>query len=125
MSPPRIFEFIDAVAHYRPIGTVTIDEAAVLVIKGLEACQKVKQQKLLIDTRRLDFGNPSLADRFFFVEQLSVHAKGIAIALVLHAHLIDVDRFGVTVARNRGLTAEVFTSEIDALNWLRNPSADQ
>jgi hypothetical protein len=33
--------------------------------------------------------------------------------------LIDPARFGVTLARNRGLMLDVFTSEAEALAWLR------
>ena len=32
--------------------------------------------------------------------------------------MLDPDRFGITVARNRGLFANVFTSETEALAWL-------
>jgi hypothetical protein len=38
--------------------------------------------------------------------------------LVVRPELIDSERFGVIVARNRGLVCDVFTAEADAVAWL-------
>jgi hypothetical protein len=45
-------------------------------------------------------------------------ARGLRLAVVARAELIDPERFGITVARNRGLSANVFTSEAEAIDWL-------
>jgi hypothetical protein len=37
--------------------------------------------------------------------------------------VIDREKFGLTVARNRGLLGEVFDSDTDALRWLLDPHA--
>ena len=39
--------------------------------------------------------------------------------MVVPGDLIDPDKFAVVAAANFGFTAEVFTGEADALNWLR------
>jgi hypothetical protein len=38
--------------------------------------------------------------------------------LVVNQEMIDPDRFGVTVAMNRGLNGNVFSTEEEAIAWL-------
>ena len=45
------------------------------------------------------------------------------VALVARSELIDPQKFGATVARNRGFHADVFVSEDLAVTWLLDPSA--
>ena len=42
----------------------------------------------------------------------------------MHELLLDPARFGMTVARNRGLFMSSFTSEPEALRWLLDPKAE-
>ena len=64
----------------------------------------------------------STFDRYQIGEELATAAEGqVRVALVARAELIDPERFGITVARNRGLTADVFTTDAAALAWLLLP----
>ena len=41
------------------------------------------------------------------------------VAVVTYPEMIDPEKFGVTVASNIGFVSDVFTSEAEALTWLR------
>ena len=45
-------------------------------------------------------------------------------AVVAPSELIDAEKFGVTVARNNGLLADIFTSEQEALLWLQKSALE-
>jgi len=62
---------------------------------------------------------PTTWERFSLAEEWAQAARGVKVAVVC-PRLIDPARFGVTLARNRGLMLDVFTSEAEAaLAWLR------
>jgi len=58
-------------------------------------------------------------DRYSMGAQFAASAKfGLKVVLVAPPEVIDPNRFGVTVARNRGLDSNVFSSEAEAIAWL-------
>ena len=62
---------------------------------------------------------PSLVDRFLMIEEWAKEAKGmVLLVLVVHAEYIHPEKFGVRVAADFGLVANVYTSETDAFKWL-------
>ena len=76
---------------------------------------------LVVTTGLIGFPPPTLMERFDFAVQWAGAAEaGICVAVVARPEMIDPHKFGVTVARNRGLIADVFTSEADALAWLES-----
>ena len=53
------------------------------------------------------------------IEEWAQEAKGmVLVVLVVHAEYIHPEKFGVRVAADFGLVADVFTSEPDAFKWL-------
>jgi hypothetical protein len=42
----------------------------------------------------------------------------VQMALAVHGSMIDPEKFGILVARNAGMNADVFDNEPDALAWL-------
>jgi hypothetical protein len=76
---------------------------------------------LLVDVTGLTgFEPPSLASRYFIVLEWAEAALGIdRFVMVAEARMIDPNKFGVTVAADAGLTAEIFPSESEAVNWLQ------
>jgi hypothetical protein len=62
---------------------------------------------------------PNLVDRFLMVEEWAQRAQSmVVVALVVHAEYIHPEKFGVKVARDLGLMADVYTAEDEALTWL-------
>ena len=80
--------------------------------------------RLLVDTTGLTgFPSPSVWERFWMAsEWAAVVHSAVRLAIVARAELIDPDRFGITVARNRGLFANVFSEEPAAIEWLLDPN---
>jgi len=65
------------------------------------------------------FDPPSLSERYFLVEKWALTAGGaLRVAMVLRPEMIDPEKFGVTVAFNRRLIADVFVDEGPAVEWL-------
>jgi len=44
--------------------------------------------------------------------------------VVVRAEMIDPEKFGILVARNAGLDANVFADEAEALSWLKSDTRD-
>ena len=65
------------------------------------------------------FEPPSLSERYFFVEKWALTARGaLRVAMVVRPEMIDPEKFGVTVAFNRRLIADVFVDEGAGVEWL-------
>jgi len=111
--------------YARLSGNYSLPEAKVLSLQCLEACAQYHRSKLLLDVRSLQ-GSNSLTQIYEYVEFLAAEAikvqrqAGVALrlAFVGRPPLLDPERFGITVARNRGLAA-MSTGDIDeAYRWL-------
>jgi hypothetical protein len=109
-----------AYAVYRPTGEVTFKEAIGLVSQGIRHCVQNNIPRVLIDTSGLTgFKPPDTMDRYVMGEEWAAASAGaIIVAMVVRAELMDPQRFGLIVARNRGMSGEVFTSESEAISWL-------
>lgn len=120
MSELANFEIVGDHAEYRPIGQVSLDQMVQLVTSAIAFAQEQHIEKLLVVTCELTgFKSPSLVDRYDII-QAWAKASGLVVrvALVAPPEMIDPQRFGVTVAANRGFIANIFASEDEALAWL-------
>ncbi|QDU28874.1 hypothetical protein ETAA8_39800 [Anatilimnocola aggregata] len=107
-------------ALYRPLWTVSFDEAVTLVRAGIAAAMRHQVKDLLVDTTALrGFPSPGTFQRFLMAVEWAEEASGrIRLAMVALGEMIHAQKFGVTVAFNRGLVNNVFTTELEALAWL-------
>lgn len=105
---------------YRPVGTVPFDEAVALVRAAIETARSHRVRDLLVDTTALSgFPSPTTFQRFLAAVSWSDEAKGgVRLAMVAKEEMIDPQKFGVTVAINRGLVSNIFTTEATARAWL-------
>jgi len=117
-------ELADGYATYRPAGQTTLADAIALVTQAIAQARDLGVTKLLVDTTALEGLGTSVStwDRFRLGEEWAraAHSR-VIVAFVARSELIDARRFGVTVARNRGLMSSVFASEDEALAWLLDP----
>ncbi|HEU0175155.1 MAG TPA: hypothetical protein VFV58_12920 [Blastocatellia bacterium] len=120
MSTPEHFEILKDHAIFRPAGQVSIEQAVELVTAAITFAHSRHIRKLLIDVSNLTgFKPPGVAMRYFFIQDWARAAAGsVRVALVSRPELIDHQKFGATVAANRGFTADAFLTEQDALTWL-------
>jgi hypothetical protein len=125
MSSPEHFKITASHGEYRPVGEVSFPEAIALMCAALTYARESHVGKLLVDTRGLGgFGPPSTLERFQLGRDCAEAAKGAVIAAVVaKEEMIDPQRFGVTVARNRAMQVEVFTDEAEARAWLQAAEA--
>ena len=116
------FEIVDDHAEYRPTGQVSLDKAVQMVAAAIALTREQNLRKLLVVTSGLTgFEPPDIVTRYFFVREWARAAdRVVRIAMVARPEMIDPQKFGVTVAANNGLIADVFESEKDALAWLQN-----
>ena len=121
---PEAFEVYGKYATYAPVGVVSLEMATNLIAAAVIYARNNAINKLLIDATQLTgFPNPSLADRYWIIREWASEAAGqVAAAIVLQPHLIDPERFGVVVAWNLGMRADVFTSAQEGLAWLLGSS---
>jgi len=83
-----------------------------------EQCKRTKNDKLLIDTTEYDV-KVSAFDRFLFGERLQAFARHrIKVAFVCRPEQPDPEKFGILVARNRGVCVDGFTDLCAAEEWL-------
>lgn len=101
-------------------GCVSANDAFEMVSSAIEACRERGADELLADLTKLDERRaPTAAERYRGIAKWAAIGRGcVRLAIVVGAAIIDAQKFGVTVARNRGLTADIFTSEAEAMDWL-------
>jgi len=123
MTKPEHFEIHEQYASYRPVGDHSVRAAIELVTTVIAYCSKNGISRLLVNGGGLTgLGEIQVLDRYFLGEKFaSAAAPGMRVVLVVDAKYIDTNKFGVTVAVNRWLQAEVFSDERVALAWLLAP----
>ncbi|HEX7273699.1 MAG TPA: hypothetical protein VF420_16265 [Casimicrobiaceae bacterium] len=113
-------EFLDGIAECRPRGECSLVEAVDMVKRAIASCRRSEIAKLLFDgTGLTGIPIPTLVDRFLAAEEWAEAAQGMVfVVLVIHTQYIHPEKFGVRVARQFGLTCDVYDSEADARKWL-------
>jgi hypothetical protein len=114
------FEVVAGRGFFRPVGHVSLDEAIEMVDRAIAHARASGITRLLVSGLRLTgVKSPSLSERYFLVEKWARTANGaVRIGMAIRPHLIDPQKFGVTVAVNRRLIADVFVTEASAMAWL-------
>ena len=110
----------DGICRFRPHGDCSLIEAVDLITRAIAYCRERSVNRLLIDVTGLTgVPIPSLVDRFLMIEEWAQEAEGmVLVVLVVHAEYIHPEKFGVRVAADFGLVADIYTSETDAFKWL-------
>ena len=110
------------VCEFRPNGVRSLVEVVDLVKRAISWCRERRIGKLIICCTDVSGVRvPTLVDRFLAVEQWADAAQGMVIVvLVVHPEYVHPKKFGIRVALDLGLVADVYTSEADALIWLNS-----
>jgi hypothetical protein len=105
---------------YRPVGDVSFNEAVALVRAAIAAARGNQARDLLVDaTALIGFPSPDTFQRFLAAVEWAKEANAsVRLAMVARAEIIDANKFGVTVAANRGLVSNIFPTEAEARAWL-------
>jgi hypothetical protein len=107
-------------------GDFALVEAERTFLQILEALERHKVQKVLVDGRAIT-GEPKSIERFFYGEFVAEEVTKLCnrvmchnpqFAYVLVVPVLDPQRFGETVAVNRRMFVKAFDNLDDALEWL-------
>lgn len=114
------FDLEEGCGLYRPVGSVSFTQAVALVRAAIAFARRNQVRDLLVDTTGLTgFLSPDTFQRFLAAVAWADEATGgLRLAMVAREEMIDPEKFGVTVAANRGLVSNIFTTEIEARDWL-------
>ncbi len=89
---------------------------------ALKAAASQGRQAVLLDVTNMGGKSPTTMERYELgkrvAEMQSSFSPVIRIAVAGHEPLIDKDRFGETVGRNRGAIGKVFTDLDQAVAWI-------
>ena len=120
-SSPDDVEIVDRISYLevRYLGEFSVTRFNRQTDAAVQACSERGLFLLLIDLTGLN-PIPTVIERF----EAAIHGAKVAaelsrVALVARPEFIDPGKFGVQVARNRGLNAEIFTDCRKALEWLQ------
>jgi hypothetical protein len=99
---------------------VSLDQAIGLVRDAITAARREGARDLLVNICGLcGLPTPDTFQRFFAVVAWAAAASGmLRLVVVARQEMIDPAKFGVTVAANRGLESNIFTTEAEAVAWL-------
>jgi hypothetical protein len=108
-------------------GEFSLKDAQQEFLTIMERIAQFNVQKVLIDARTAT-GSPEIIDRFFYSKFAAQTlweyiidrgvSPGTQFAYVLIEPLRDPQRFGETVALNRGMVLKTFDNVVDACDWL-------
>jgi hypothetical protein len=119
MDAPNEFEIVGDRGVFRPTGSMSLQQAVDLVTAAITFARERGLQDLFVNAAAVvGFPSPTISERYFLAEQWA-HATGVVrFAIVVRAEMIDPKKFGMTVARNRGMVCDVFSDETEAVAWL-------
>jgi hypothetical protein len=109
----------------RARGEFSLQEAKRTFLEMIEAVALHRTKRVLFEGRAIT-GKPATMERFYFCEFAAAASQsktpGIRFAYVLKEPVLDPDKFGETVAVNRGMLVKAFDNPEEALAWLEKPS---
>ncbi|MCX6848040.1 MAG: hypothetical protein NTY98_03885 [Verrucomicrobia bacterium] len=120
MDAPSYFEQAADHAIFRPAGVLKLVELVEMVSGVISFARDSGVSRLLVvPTAVSGFPPPKPTVRYRFVRDWARASEGkVRVAVVTSARMMDPDRFGVTVATNAGMDANVFEDEKKAVEWL-------
>ena len=121
------FEQKKEYAVFCPVGEASYAEGVDLISRAVLRCRRQKIEKLLFDSTGLArFRPPGMSEQYNLAERIASDAKSLVkIAHVASQAWIRSGKFGVIVAKNRGLEVKNFRSEPEALKWLLTTAEKQ
>ena len=130
MSIRQEMHFESGVLKVDARGEFSLEEAKRAFLEMLEAIAQYQAEKVLFDGRNLK-GEPARIERFFYgyfaaTETMSLIAmkrmrQVPQFAYVMSEPLRDPQKYGETVAANRGMNVKTFETPEEAFEWLERP----
>ena len=97
----------------------TFPEVVRDVADAIREARRSGESKLLVVATDVQFGPPSVSDRYLMARTWAEAAGGrLTLAMACPAGLIDHEKLGVIAGRNFGMQCDVFCDEAEARDWL-------
>ena len=121
MADAIVLQYEGDIAIARLAGPSNFRQSVQRITETIVAAREQDASKLLVNITGLTaFDPPSLSARHSMVRDWAEAAQGrVRGAMVARPEFIDPYKFGVVAARNFGLHTDVFESEVEAMEWLR------
>jgi hypothetical protein len=126
MKEPKWFEKLKDRANFRPTGEFPIEKAAQLVTDAIVYAREQQIRNLLVDIRGLSgFDPPNVLMRNHLIREWArVSGSFVRVVFVAPEEMIHPEKVGVKLAASRGMVVEIFTTEPEALAWLKTLERD-
>ncbi len=120
MDAPRYFQHAEGHAIFRPAGELKVVEVMEMVTGAISYARESGVRRLLaVLTDVTGMIPPNATVRYRYVREWAMASAGLVrLAAVTTADMIEPGRFGVTVAANAGMEANIFEDETEAQEWL-------
>jgi hypothetical protein len=121
MNKLEHFEIMEDYAVFRSTGQVSLEQATKLVSSAIAfACEHQIRKLLVVTINLTGFEPPDIATRYFFHRDWAHAAQGrVCVALVARPEIFDFEKIGVIIDETAGFQCDGFTSEDEALAWLK------
>ena len=114
------FETVATRGFYHPVCRVTFERGVELITQALLRARALGLEDIVVNISGLSgFEPPGVFERYDMITKwVRCVRTCLRVAFVVRSEFIDSQKIGMLIAQNRGLSAEVFDSETDALAWL-------
>jgi hypothetical protein len=114
------FEQVGRRAFYRPVGRVSFERGVDMIGDAVRLARELGLIDILVNTTGLTgYTLDGVFSRYAYATMLAKNAGSkLRVASVLLPEVMDPEKIGVVMARNRGVDSDVFVSEAEALKWL-------
>jgi hypothetical protein len=120
METPRFFHHAEGASIFRPAGELKLVEVLEMVTGAISYARESGVRRLLVVlTGVRGMQPPSATVSYRYIRDWARASGGmVRVAVVTPAEMTDPGRFGVTVATNAGMEADIFVDEKEAREWL-------
>jgi hypothetical protein len=120
MNKPDNFEIIGKRAIYRPSASTTFEGALELTATAMRRAREMGCVDMLANLCGLSgFPSPDTIGRYSMALKWAEAAgTQLRVAMVVRNEVMDPQKIGVLMAQNRGVTGDIFLTEMEALRWL-------
>jgi hypothetical protein len=122
MAALEHFEQVGSRGFYRPVGEMSFEQAVERIAVGIEHARSLGLADLLVNGMGLTgFPVPTTFGRYAFAVRWAAASGGLVrVAIVVRPEHIDYEKIGMVMAKNRGMDADAFSTEADAIKWLES-----
>jgi hypothetical protein len=119
MPSMQDFRQVETRGFYEPTGAVSFTDGVNGVAAAIAHAPSLGLEDIVVNTWGLEFAVPSVVDRYALATRVVANAGGtLRVAFVARPEAIDSQKIGAVMLQNRGVVADTFATEAEAVSWL-------